>query len=321
MDCCYVADVCDANVTDFIEWRIVIEQGPTSFSAHAPTFTPDGRRLVFYGGPNPGPCRPGTAPTAREYGMWMVDPEGTEPQRLTAGDIELAANGLSFSPDGERMAVTLADGSLYTLRTDGSELTRLTEGLALDPDWSGADNAIFFQAGTNAYDTTIHRLTLPPVAPAIALTAPGVGDGEPDWSLLGRVTAILPSLDDLPPITLLGDRLDVPPAPSGATRKAGSAGPVGSSRIPFMVVDRTGIRRVEAALGRRVDGGCRFTDGRTLGKRRACSSPVYVRVKTAAGWEKLTDRLPKGRYEVRFRTTDVRGNATKKPKPRVLRLK
>ena len=292
--------------------------GPAGHQQYAPTFTPDGRRVVYYGGPfSCGPGQPQTPPP--DHGMWMVDVDGANPQRLTAGDIRIAANGLSFSPDGERMAVTLADGSLYTIRTDGSELTRLTTGLALDPDWSGAGNAIFFQTGTNAYDTAIHRLTLPAVAPPVALTAPGVGDGEPDWSLAGRVTSLLP-LDDLPPIALIGDLLGVPPASSGSVRKAASPG-LATSRLPFIVVDRTGIRRVEAALGLRVKGGCRFTDGKALGRRRSCSSPVYVRVKSAGGWEKLTRRLPKGKYHVRFRTTDVRGNSTKRPKPRVVRLK
>ena len=288
------------------------------FTAYAPIFTPDGRKIVFYGGR----LACGDTPATQDPGIWMIDPAGSEPQRLTAGDILPYSNGLSFSPDGKRMAVTLADGSLYTVRTDGSELTRLTQDLAFDPDWSGTGTAIFFQTGTAFDNTAIYRLSLPPVAPPIALTAPGGGDGEPDWSLLGKVTSILPPLDELPPVALIGDQLDLPPVATGQVRKAAAGSTFGPSRIPFMAMDRSGIRKVEAALGLRVKGGgCRFSDGKKLGARRRCSKPVYLRVKTRAGWRKVTDGLPKGSWEVRFRTTDVRGNVTKKPKPRVVKLK
>jgi hypothetical protein len=105
-------------------------------------------------------------------------------------------------------------------------------------------------------------------------------------------------------------------------RKAASMPAPRTSRIPFIVVDRSGIRRVDAAVGLRVKGGCRFLGSdRKLGARRSCSSPRYVRVKSNGGWHKLTDKLPKGKYQVRFRTTDVRGNTVKKPKPRTVRLK
>ena len=293
--------------------------GSPAHNAYSPTFTPDGKKLVYFGGPVA--CAQGTPSSTQDPGMWSVDVESTEPQRLTAGDIMPFAGGLSFSPDGERMAVTLSDGSLYTVRTDGSELRRLTQGFATDAEWSGANNAIFFETGTRFDNTTIYRLSLPPVAPPIALSAPGVGDGEPDWSLLGRVKSIVPILDELPPVTLIGDQLDLPPVTTGQMRKAASMPATGPSRIPFMVMDRTGIRRVEAALGLRVEGGCRFSDGKKLGARRSCSSPLYFRVKTVAGWRRLTDKLPKGKYQVRFRTTDVRGNVTRKPKSRVVKLK
>ncbi|MDQ3933566.1 MAG: hypothetical protein M3340_02925 [Actinomycetota bacterium] len=292
--------------------------GPPGHHAYSPTFTPDGSKIVYYGGPLQ--CTGGRfpTPTGTDYAVWLADPDGTNPARLTAGDIQPAANGFSFSPDGERIAVTLPDGGLYTVRTDGSELTRLTDYMSVDPDWSGTGEAIFFQAGTNAFDTTINRLSLAVSAPSIAITAPGLGDGEPDWSLLGRVTSALPVVDDLPPVVLLGDRLGVPAGRS--TRKAQSGVP-GRSRIPFLVVDRTGIRRVEAAVGLRVKGRCRFAGPKGLGRRRSCSAPVYVRVKSAAAWRSLTKRLPAGKYQVRFRTTDVRGNTARRPKPRTVRLK
>ena len=283
--------------------RMLEPRGHVKFS---PTFTPDGRRVLYFGGPGlPGPCKVGQSPSAAEYGIWSVNVDGSDPQRLMLGDIQPAGNGFSIAPDGRRLAVTLSDGSLYTVRTDGSELTRLTTGVARRPVWSGLGNAIFFNGGGATDGVAIYRAPIPPLAPPAPITTPGAGDHEPAWSLAGRATSALP-LDELPPVTLLGERLESPPP--------------ATSRIPFMVVDRTGIRRVEAAVGLRVKGGCRFAGAGRLGARRACTRPTYTRVKTLAGWRALTKRLPKGRYEVRFRTTDVRGNTTKRPKPRVVKV-
>jgi hypothetical protein len=61
--------------------------------------------------------------------------------------------------------------------------------------------------------------------------------------------------------------------------------------------------------------------GGKLGSRRACSKPHWFRVRTAKGWRKRVDDLPDGTYEIRFRTTDVKGHVTKHPRRRVVKLK
>jgi hypothetical protein len=94
------------------------------------------------------------------------------------------------------------------------------------------------------------------------------------------------------------------------------------SRLPFFAVDYSGIDRLDAAVGRRVKGGCRFLlPSSELGARRSCSKPGYVRVKSVPNWRKRTAKLPDGKYQVRFRATDVRGNRTPAPHPATVRLK
>lgn len=289
---------------------------PAGWDVQMPTFTPDGRGITFIGArPIPGQF------ALTDYSVWLTDAEGSKPVRLTAGDIPFVSNGVSFSPSGKYLAVTLYDGSLYTVRTDGGELTRLTRNFGLEPDWSAAGDAIFYRSGSGPTETVIKRLGFPRVAPPLSISAPGVGDSSPEWALPGQVTAPAP-VDKSPPLAILRDSLDEPPSDvSGKVAAAQIPGPR-LSKIPFLVMDRSGIREIEASAGLRVKGGCRFLQqSRRLGARRACSRPTYVGVTDGTGWKKQTAKLPKGTYEVRLRTVDVRGNAVRKPKRRVVRVK
>ena len=302
---------------------------PDGWEAQSPTFTPEGDGIAFMGG-----RYTGTGPgVTTDQAVWMTDANGSAPVRLTAGDIPIVTNGMSFSPGAKYVAVTLSNGSLYTLRTDGGELTRLTKSVSLDPDWAAAGATIFYERASDAISKTIMRLGFPRVAPPSPISAPGVGDAAPDWSLPGRAASTAPVVDELPPVAVLGETLDDPPAdlsedggegaPGGSSPKLAPAQFVGPSisKIPFLVMDRSGIRSVEAAAGLRVKGGCRFLQpSRKLGKRRACSGPTYVKVKNGEGWRKQVAKLPDGRYEVRFRTADREGNAVRKPRPRVVRV-
>jgi Tol biopolymer transport system component len=269
---------------------------PVGQTAHHPTIAPDGKHIVYFGYSAQG--------NGSDSGMWVTDRDGAPPRRVTAGDQRISSNGVSFSPSGRWMAVTLSDGLIYAMRTDGSELRRIEGAVGTSPTWSGLGNAIFYTGGTDVQSISIYRLDLKPGATPKALTAPGTSGGRADWSAAGRFTSLIPPLDELAPLTLVGDL------------------PGTTGRLPFLAVDASGLKRVDAAVGLRSAGRCRFlrSDGK-LGARRSCGDPVYAKAPLdGPGWRKRTKSLPKGTYEVRIRATDARGNTTRKPKRRVVKV-
>ncbi len=285
----------------------VSREGQTALS---PLFAPDGVHIVYFGymnHPIPGPDgRP------QDYGMWITDRLGSEPRRVTAGDLPIASNGASFSPSGLYMAVTLViedQTHVYAMRSDGSGLRRIEGAMGTTPEWSGVGDAIFYEHGSNAFNQRLYRLDLKVGATPKPLTDPGSTYGRSSWSALGRFTTELPPVDELAPLTIVGDL-------------PGAVGDL-PGKLPFLAADISGIKHVEGAVGLRVAKRCRFlrSDGR-LGSRRSCGRPVYSRVPLdSAGWQKRTKRLPKGTYDVRFKATDTRGNTTRKPKRRVVRVR
>ena len=248
-------------------------------------------------------------------GVFMSDLDGSNTKRLTVGDAWISSSSLSFSPDGRYVAMTLGDSRLYTMRLDGSELIRRTDRLASDPAWSAVGPALFYTAPptTDPRDphTSIYRLDLSHGGASPArLTDPNGDNLDPTWTLLGAGLPGTP-VDSLPPVTILGQDLGVPSA------KAGSPNP----RLPFLALDPTGIRRVQAAVGLRTGRGCRFLGKAKLGPKTSCASPQYQTVTGASSWANRTRKLPRGRYDVRIRATDRAGNTTKHPRRRVVRLR
>jgi Tol biopolymer transport system component len=83
-----------------------------------PQYTPDGSRILFE-------SQRGGLISA----IWSMNPDGSEPQRLTPG--RLRAGGLDISPDGQRVVFFSNENfplpnSLYVMGIDGSDITRLT---------------------------------------------------------------------------------------------------------------------------------------------------------------------------------------------------
>lgn len=90
-----------------------------------PSWSPDGKQLVV---------------TSTSAILWLIDADGKNKRKLTqlAGTYAMQP---AWSPDGERIAFASdRDGNceIYTIRIDGSELTRVTHHAALDchPKWS-----------------------------------------------------------------------------------------------------------------------------------------------------------------------------------------
>ena len=88
-------------------------------SCSSPSFSPDGRRLAFV-------SDLGGLPQ-----VWTVSAEGGWPEPVTALDDPIGS--VWWSPSGDRLAFTLAPGGgmnaqVYTVRPDGTDLRRLTDG-------------------------------------------------------------------------------------------------------------------------------------------------------------------------------------------------
>jgi len=71
------------------------------------------------------------SPRAASSQLFVADADGSHRQRLTArGGFE----SVVWSPDGQRLAVALADEGLWVLDADGGNLRKLADGR--DPVWA-----------------------------------------------------------------------------------------------------------------------------------------------------------------------------------------
>ena len=269
---------------------------PPGTTAMSPAFTADGSRVVYFTSQLVGP--PG--PDAQfDNAVHSTTIAGTQTERLTLGDLDIAANGLAFSPDGQHLAVTRAS-RIYTMRSDGTDMVQRSDAIGINPSWSG-DGRRLYWTGPAPGDPTgpplgIYRLDLELPGPPAQVTDFTASDFAPV------------AFDPAPPA--LPDRL-----PPGVVLEGGDD-------PDFFAFDASGLRNVSVALARRANGRCRFVrPGGRLGKRRRCSRPVYRRAQTVAGWEKLTGRLAGGSYEARFRMRDANGNVNRKPRRMRFRLR
>jgi Tol biopolymer transport system component len=101
----------------------------------APSWSPDGRRILFERAPA-GTFTPGVE--AQEKDVYVMRADGSHVRRLT--DSPGLDEGPEFSPDGTKIAFSSArDGQqeIYVMDADGSDPRRLTDNPARDesPDW------------------------------------------------------------------------------------------------------------------------------------------------------------------------------------------
>jgi Tol biopolymer transport system component len=120
---------------------------PTSTEDHAPTWSPDGRRIAFQ--------RTNTiaSPSGRSA-IYVMNASGTHVRRVTP--LPLDASNPRWSRDGTRIlfndvaeSAPGKDANIYTVRVDGSDLTRLTHytggsAQAFVDDWSPDGTKIVF---------------------------------------------------------------------------------------------------------------------------------------------------------------------------------
>jgi len=170
-----------------------------------PRWSPDSRQIVFEGWAQPYDSNPFASPdlylaNVDGSGQGQLTTDGSTPWSGHEGSIGLNEDP-SWSPDGSRILFVheyFPDDKpgggqhLYTVRPDGTGLTRITKGSGFDsqPDWSPDGSRIAFShytggdgvqyiAVAKANGSNVRRLTNPD----------GYGDTEPSWSPDGKQLA------------------------------------------------------------------------------------------------------------------------------------
>lgn len=98
--------------------RLLYEPATPSHENFQPYWSPDGRKLAF---------------VVDGLGPWVVAAAGGRPRRLADLPIDSYTTPIAWSPDGRALAFgSSRDGALYTIRTDGTNLRRLTRKVSSD---------------------------------------------------------------------------------------------------------------------------------------------------------------------------------------------
>ncbi len=145
-----------------------------------PTWSPDGKKIAFAGADQDGFADPG---------LYVMDADGENRTRLTVDDGAHPADP-HYSPDGTLLVYTKLKGNqlgtdILTIRTDGSVITRLTDGLPgvhyRGPQWSPDGTRILFTRPGQDGRNHIHVMRADGSA-AHQLTTGENDDLDPTWS-------------------------------------------------------------------------------------------------------------------------------------------
>jgi Tol biopolymer transport system component len=120
-------------------------------------FSPDGKQLVLFKGPNGEPPPPGS--------LWIVKNTGTGLRRLTPSRVRVeCCFNYKWSPDATSILFADSSGVLWTIAPDGSKLTQIFKDAsgryAATPTWSPDGSMILFALDPtpNPFDHPINGL-------------------------------------------------------------------------------------------------------------------------------------------------------------------
>jgi hypothetical protein len=119
-------------------------------------WSPDGAHLLLFDGAAGEPPPPGQ--------LYVANADGTEVKQLTpASTLVLCCGNYRYSPDGSKILFATADGDLWTIEPDGSNLARIFanpgDQWAIAPTWSPDGSMIMF-----AIDPVANPFAHPPNA-------------------------------------------------------------------------------------------------------------------------------------------------------------
>jgi TolB protein len=147
-----------------------------------PSWSADGKRIAFSSGGKAFASYDIFVMNANGSGKTLVTNERKIPGTEKRGDY-----APSFSPNGQRIAF-LRRPNIYTIRTDGSNLTQLTSGgdaltVLSDPAWSPDGSKIIY-AVSDRYDIEGYLNTISPDGSnkSTFYHDPSVFPNSPDWS-------------------------------------------------------------------------------------------------------------------------------------------
>lgn len=162
----------DAWSTDWSEHSLFISDIQTGVSTPIPgaergsypAWSPNGRWIAFDRGAD------------NDYRLFIVSPGGGEPQ-LVVEDAFMA----SWAPNSQRLVYhQQSDGSLRTVKVDGSDQTQVTE-LGNGPSWSPNGQWIAYEVGGNLWKVRVNPQGVPLGEP-MQLTNWSAWEGRPTWS-------------------------------------------------------------------------------------------------------------------------------------------
>lgn len=236
----------------------------------------------------------------------------------------MAANRVGFSPDG-RWTTLQRKGRLYLMNADGTGIRRVGPelGHTSQPVWASDSMRFFFTAFDPPFGAVntpwrMYRFAPGSDAPPSRLSLPQ--GSVVDWTDGQGVVA--PPADRRPPGVVLVDDDGEPIGFSGA-RTAATAGTrlrvLHRKTSSFLALDAGGLRRVEVAIARIKGRGklarCRFVRAKRRATRwRSCRRPVTIRLSTTEDWRSSLRKLRRGTYVIGFRTSDAKGNRTRRIK-------
>jgi Tol biopolymer transport system component/serine/threonine protein kinase len=162
---------------DGTDQRPLAQSPERAISGTEPTWSPDGKRIVF-------------RTTVAPYTMYSINIDGSGLKRVTDGTA--GASSPAWSPDGKKIAFTSrrsGNPEIYAMDPDGGNVVRLTFNDAIDrfPAWSPDGRRIAFESDRDG-DSRIYVMNADGTD-AVRLTSPPGKDSRPSWSPDGKQLA------------------------------------------------------------------------------------------------------------------------------------
>jgi serine/threonine-protein kinase len=162
---------------DGTDQRQLAQSSDRPVSGTEPTWSPDGKRIVF-------------RTTVPPFAMYAINVDGSGLRRVS--DSTGGASSPAWSPDGKKIAFTSrrsGNQEIYLMDAAGGNVVRLTSNDVMDrfPVWSPDGRRIAFESDRDG-ESRIYVMNADGSNPA-RLTSPPGKDGHPSWSPDGRQIA------------------------------------------------------------------------------------------------------------------------------------